>query len=57
MGPMDSIEHDEGYRTCVACGSDCEPALVGDDRLGVRVVFSCPEHGIQTLVDPFNELR
>lgn len=54
---MDTPEPDPGYRTCSTCGADCEPALAGDDGLGVRIVFSCAQHGVQTLVDPFHEER
>jgi len=46
------------YRTCSDCGGDCEPdPSVGADGLGVRIAFVCPEHGVQSLVDPFEDLR
>lgn len=48
----------EQYRTCQECGRDCVPepfdAGTGD---GIRVVFSCPEHGVHAVVDPFEHLR
>lgn len=46
------------YRTCSACGGDCEPVpSVGSDGLGVRIAFVCPRHGVQSIVDPFEEER
>lgn len=48
---------DEEYRTCTVCGSDCVPEPSAVDGLGVRVVFVCPEHGVQSIVDPFSDLR
>lgn len=49
---------DESYRTCTECGVDCppEPFDAGDGR-GIRIAFSCPTHGVHTIVDPFEELR
>lgn len=54
---MDTEQRDEGYRTCATCGGDCEPETVSEDGLGVRVVFSCPEHGVRAIVDPFSDPR
>lgn len=48
----------EQYRTCAECGADCEPepfdASAGD---GIRIAFSCPEHGVHSIVDPFDGKR
>lgn len=59
----------EQYRTCAqpvalpeggqgVCGLDCEPepfdAGEGD---GIRIAFSCPEHGVHSVVDPFEGQR
>lgn len=49
---------DQGYRTCSECGGDCEPdTSVGIDGLGVRIAFICPEHGVQSVIDPFEQER
>lgn len=49
---------DESYRTCSECGRDCEPdASVGSDGLGARIAFACPDHGVQSIVDPFEHMR
>ena len=48
----------DDYRTCAVCGSDCTPdPSLGSDEHGTRIAFVCPEHGIQSLVDPFADLR
>lgn len=44
------------YRTCSVCGSDPDPSLSADST-GVRVAFACAEHGVQSVVDPFSDLR
>lgn len=52
------IPKDEGYRTCAECGGDCVPdPSVTVEGLGIRIAFVCPEHGVQSLVDPFEDLR
>lgn len=49
---------DDGYRTCSVCGGDCEPDVgFGSDASGARIAFVCPAHGVQSLVDPFEDLR
>ena len=49
---------DDSYRTCSVCGGDCEPDIgLGSDEHGARIAFMCPEHGVQSLVDPFEGLR
>jgi hypothetical protein len=45
------------YRTRSECGRDCNPEPSPDDGLGVRVLFVCPEHGAQSIVDPFQDRR
>lgn len=57
MSAVDTGQCDEGYRTCTTCGGDCEPEPMGEDGLGVRIVFSCPQHGVQAVVDPFSGQR
>jgi len=48
---------DEGYRRCSECGGDCDPEPSALDSLGVRITFVCPEHGPQSIVDPFQDQR
>ena len=61
VGP-DGIEirvaMNEDHRTCADCGGDCvpDPSITVDGE-GVRIVFVCPDHGVQSLVDPFEDLR
>lgn len=44
----------EQYRTCAECGADCEPGIFdGGEGVGIRVVFSCVEHGLHSITDPF----
>ncbi|WP_437583337.1 hypothetical protein ACSAGD_13760 [Paramicrobacterium sp. CJ85] len=48
----------DDYRTCSVCGGDCEPDIgFGSDEHGVRIGFVCSEHGVQSLVDPFEHAR
>lgn len=52
------VPTDDGYRTCTVCGGDCEPDVgFGSDAHGARIAFVCPEHGVQSLVDPLEHLR
>lgn len=52
------VPSNDDYRTCTLCGGDCEPdTTLSSDGTGVRIVWVCPEHGPQGIVDPFNELR
>lgn len=59
----------ERYRTCAVlvtlpygersvCGVDCapEPFDAGDGK-GIRIAFLCPEHGLHSVVDPFEGTR
>ncbi|WP_125098686.1 hypothetical protein [Leucobacter chromiireducens] len=46
-----------------ACGRDCEPEPfstgIGEDGPsgGIRIAFVCPEHGLHSVVDPFEGRR
>ncbi|MDP5226892.1 MULTISPECIES: hypothetical protein [Arthrobacter] len=52
------VPSDESYRTCAECGGDCEPdPAVCADGFGVRIAWICPRHGLQTIADPFEDLR
>lgn len=44
---------DESHRTCPECGADCAPEIVDT----MRVAFSCPAHGLHTVVDPLEGQR
>lgn len=49
---------DESYRTCAECGRDCEPEPFGaGEGQGIRIAFACPEHGVHSIVDPFEDTR
>lgn len=54
---MDTEQGDEANRTCATCGADCEPEPINEAGLGVRIAFTCPQHGAQAIVDPFRDLR
>ncbi|WP_026821229.1 hypothetical protein [Arthrobacter castelli] len=51
------VPRNEDYRTCSVCRGDCEPESEAVDGIGVRIMFVCPEHGAQSIVDPFSDLR
>lgn len=62
------VREDDGYRTCsepverpgggtAPCGRDCDPEDAGAHCMGARVAFVCPEHGLHSVVDPFEHLR
>lgn len=51
------ISKDQIYRTCTECGGDCYPDPTPAGGLGMRIAFVCPEHGVQTIVDPFEDNR
>ncbi|WP_336661111.1 hypothetical protein [Leucobacter sp. MMO-66] len=48
---------DIGYRTCTVCGGDCEPEQSGAEGHGIRIMFACPQHGVNSVVDPFEDKR
>lgn len=60
-GPDDAqrgATKDESYRTCSECGGDCYPdTSAGADGLGVRIAFVCLEHGVHSVIDPFEMER
>ena len=51
------VPKDESYRTCPACGGDCErePSMV--TGLGIRIASICPEHEVHSVIDPFEDKR
>ena len=51
------VPKNDDYRTCTVCGGDCVPEDATTDGLGARIVFVCPEHGLQGIIDPFAESR
>lgn len=55
--PEIGMPRDEEYRTCSVCGGDCDPEPSAVDGLGARFIFICPEHGAQSIWDPFSDLR
>ncbi len=62
VGDLDGVPvrvpTDSNYRTCSVCEGDCEPdPALSIDGAGVRVAFVCSEHGVQSVVDPFEGLR
>lgn len=62
LGDLDGVPirtpKNQGCRTCSECGGDCYPEpSAGADGLGVRIAFICPEHGVHSVVDLFEEER
>ena len=53
---MSQSNPEEQYRTCPECGADCEPELFDTDA-GVRIAFVCADHGVHSVVDPFDGSR
>ena len=52
------VPSSDDYRTCTECGKDCDiDPNFGSDESGARIAFVCPEHGIQSVIDPFEHLR
>lgn len=51
------VPREHAYRVCGVCGNDCAPDSAGADGLGMRIVFVCPDHGVQSIVDPFEDQR
>ena len=45
---------EEQYRTCPECGADCEPEPFHAES-GIRIAFSCADHGVHSVVEPFGE--
>ncbi|MGI6798820.1 hypothetical protein [Gordonia sihwensis] len=49
---------DESYRTCAGCGRDYEPdPSAGSDGVGARITFVCPDRGVHSVIDPFEDMR
>lgn len=48
---------DQSYRTCSECGRDCMPEPTPIEGHGMRIAFVCPEHGVHSVVDPFEGKR
>lgn len=49
---------DESYRMCAEFGRDRHPDQnVSADGLGLRIAFVCPEHGVHSVIDPFEDKR
>lgn len=51
------VPGDESYRTCSECGGDCEPDPTISEYAGSRITFVNREHGAQSVVDPFQNVR
>lgn len=49
-------EPDKQHRTCAECGRDCQPEPFESDN-ELRIAFVCPEHGVHSVVDPFEGKR
>lgn len=48
----------DDYRTCSECGAECSPdPAAGGDGIGARIAFVCPAHGVNAIVDPFEDFR
>ena len=61
IGDVDGVPirapKDDSYRTCPECGKDCPPEPTAVDGLDLRIAFICPEHGLHSVIDPFEEDR
>lgn len=57
-GELPVFLDDKSYRTCSECGSDCVPdPFVAGEGDGIRIAFICPSCGVQSVIDPFEDLR
>jgi hypothetical protein len=52
MSDPGSTLGDEQHRTCPQCGADCHPEPFQTDD-GFRIAFVCAEHGVHSVLDPF----
>jgi hypothetical protein len=52
-----NIPRNQDYRTCSECSSDCSPGANAIDGIGLCIASVCAEHGVQSIVDPFNDER
>lgn len=50
-----TVPSDIPPQRCAECGEDCVPEPSGADGLGIRIMYVCVEHGVQTVVDPFEK--
>lgn len=46
----------EQHRSCPQCGADCPPESFETDD-GLRIAFVCAEHGVHSVLDPFEDNR
>ena len=46
----------EEYRTCPECGADCVPEPFLTDQV-IHLGFTCPVHGVHTVIDPLDSSR
>jgi hypothetical protein len=53
---LNSSATDDLHRTCAECGADSAPEPFETDPC-IRIAFSCPEHGVHTVIDPFEGSR
>jgi len=56
MSDKESAPENEQYRTCAQCGADCLPEPIEADD-GFKIAFVCAEHGVHSIVDPFEGSR
>ncbi|MBO4145956.1 hypothetical protein QWJ06_05375 [Kocuria rhizophila] len=56
-GLGDLAPADQSYRTSAECGVDCALDPTAIDGMGVRIAFVCPQHGVQSIIDPFQGQR
>lgn len=52
-----AAQRDQRFWNCVECGRECVPELNWADGHGVRIVYVCPQHGVHSVVDPFEDMR
>jgi len=51
LGPPDGSDKGWSYRSCSDCGSHCTPEPFRHEQ-GFRIAIVCPEHGVQSVIDP-----
>ncbi|CAB0561867.1 hypothetical protein CIP107532_01785 [Corynebacterium diphtheriae] len=57
-GELPVFLDDQSYRTYSECSSDCDPdPFVAGEGQGIRIAFICPSCGVQSVIDPFEDLR
>ena len=57
-GELPVFLDDQSYRTCSECTSVCvpDPFTAGEGQ-GIKVAFICTSCGVQSVIDPFEDLR